>query len=121
MDKFPEDFNKTTLAGFRESKQKQLVCSVRKIFHDTIVTDCHGGSQVSKIKFPKNLNREYRIIICNELLAKFNKIDVTFDCDDARIKSFSKTFYSLDDEFLSEYVSNHKNIKINIESVTVRY
>lgn len=81
MDKFPEDFSTISFKKIRESNQKKLTNTVRKTFYDTVIRDDKSGLQESKLIFPKELHNEYRIILCNELLEKFDKIKITFDRD----------------------------------------
>lgn len=125
MDKFPDDFNTETLKKIRESKQKTLVNTIRKNFYDSVMKDSRNGLQSSRLEFPETLHRQYRIKLCEELLLKFHKIKVTFDVNDPNFcgsHSLEKTFYGYpDDEFLSEYVSTHKNKNINITVVTIDY
>jgi hypothetical protein len=125
MDQFPDDFNTKTLKKFKDSNQIKLACNVRKNFHDMVIKDSHDGLQSSRLKFPKNLNRIYRIKICEELLKKFSEITVTFDIKDPHICGnypLEKIFRGYpDDEFLSEYISENKNKSINIETVTICY
>lgn len=123
MDQFPDDFNTKTLKTFKDSNQIKLACNVRKNFHDMVIKDSHNGLQSSKLKFPINLNRIYRIKICEELLEKFNEITVTFDIKDCHGNyPLEKIFRGYpDDEFLSEYISEYKNKSINIDTVTICY
>jgi hypothetical protein len=125
MDRFPDDFNTKNLKKFRESNQKTLLCGIRKNFHEIVIKDSRAGLQSNRLKFPKNLNRIYRIKICEELLLKFDEITVTFNIKDPRICGnypLEKIFRGYpDDEFLSEYMSENKNKSINIEIVTICY
>lgn len=124
MNEFPDNFN-IKINKFRESKQKTLLRTIRKNFHDIIIKDSHNGLNYSILKFPQKLNREQRITICNELLVKFHKIEVTFDCKDSQLCGnypLKKTFYGYpDDEFLSDYVSALNIKRININNVKISY
>lgn len=125
MNEFPKDFNKDTLKKFRVSKQKTLVNNVRKSFYDTVMKDSKDGLQSSKLLFPPELHREYRISLCNELIINFHAITVIFSYNRPHISSAhpkEKRFFGYpDDEFLSEFVSSHRDKSINIEAVVLEY
>jgi hypothetical protein len=120
MDKYPNDFNINTINKLRESKQKRLINNTRKNIYNTVMKNCNDGLDSTTFTFPTTLNRAYRIMLCSELLTHFKTITTEFQLNND--KPIVKEFRCYpDDEFICEYVSNHKDQSINIKSVRIDF
>lgn len=82
MQQFPEDFNQQTCRDQRTHVQDVSLCTCRQHIYDITVSNRRRGYEVTYFNMPTDLGWKNGKCLCEELLLRFNSLDVTFEIAD---------------------------------------
>jgi len=104
MEVFPVEINKANCKKILKDNQKKLLCRTREIFSEEIINALDKCEKCVLLKFDKRLWSKYRLLIAQELLGKFETLEILTGQDYKVRKTVS------DSKQINEHISS---IKIN--------
>jgi len=107
MQKFPENFNQQTCNDVRQKIQNATLYQCRQDIYDITVSNRSRGYETTIYEIPSDLGRTNEIILCEELLERFDSLDVTFNfTDEDREEDTTTQIFSNIDE-LKKFIFEH--------------
>lgn len=107
MQRFPDDFNQQTCKAERQKIQDVSLCVSRQDIYSITNSNRSRGYETTFFKIPSDLGTTNGIILCGELLERFDSLDVTFNFtdEDREQDTTTEIFTNIDDlkKFISEY------------------
>lgn len=120
MHKFPDDFNKDSCKKLIQKSYDDLVTEQRQYIYDKVIENANYRINTTSIGFPNVAEKDVRVMLCGELIDRFDGLDVTFNIKE-KGSSYPLERNFSDFDALKKFISEHEIFGIAVTGISIHY